>query len=170
MKTIDKYLSTALDNYPHSLEVTIESLDYALSYDDKNVTALLLYARVHAEQLMQHEEAKGYFERALASDVLSPAVYPYYIRTLIFNEDYDEAEKLIAFALTIKGINKADVLYARVVLFEKTAQFKKALKALKAVRLEVLHSCYDYYYNEAESRIKAKQKVRSNKRRKKKAE
>lgn len=46
MKSIDKYLFQAMDNYPYCLEETIESLDYALSYDDKNVTALCLYARI----------------------------------------------------------------------------------------------------------------------------
>ncbi|WP_243839356.1 hypothetical protein [Flavobacterium sp. S87F.05.LMB.W.Kidney.N] len=35
MKTTDKYLFQALDNYPFWLEGTIESLDYAFSYDDK---------------------------------------------------------------------------------------------------------------------------------------
>jgi uncharacterized protein YfaS (alpha-2-macroglobulin family) len=49
MKTIDKYLFQALDNYPYSLQETVESLDYALSYDEKNTTALCLYARIEAE-------------------------------------------------------------------------------------------------------------------------
>jgi hypothetical protein len=31
MKTVDKYIFQALDNYPFWLEETIESLDYALS-------------------------------------------------------------------------------------------------------------------------------------------
>ena len=50
MKSIDKYVVQALDNYPSWLEETIESLGYALAYDNKNVTALCLYGRFHAEQ------------------------------------------------------------------------------------------------------------------------
>ena len=56
MKNIDKYLFQALDNYPYSLEETIESLDYALSYDSKNTTALCLYGRIQTEQLQNYEE------------------------------------------------------------------------------------------------------------------
>lgn len=167
MKTIDKYLSQALDSYPFSLESTIESLDYALSYDDKNASALLLYARVHAEQLMQYEEAKHYFERALAADILAVEVYPHYIRTLVLNQDYDEAERLIAFALTVKGIPRAEILYGRVFLLEQLQQYKRALKALGEVRLVVMHSWGDAFYDAAEKRLKAKQKMASRKRKKK---
>ena len=54
MKNIDKYLFQALDNYPYSLEETTEALDYALSYDAKNTTALCFYARIEAEQLQNY--------------------------------------------------------------------------------------------------------------------
>ena len=57
MKSIDKYLFQALDNYPYSLEETVESLDYALSYDEKNTVALCLYGRLYAEQLKHYETA-----------------------------------------------------------------------------------------------------------------
>ena len=167
MKTIDKYLSQALDSYPFSLESTIESLGYALSCDDKNATALLLYARVHSEQLMQYEEAKHYYERALAADILAVEVYPYYIRTLVLNQDYEEADKLIAFALTIKGIPKAEILYGRVFLLEHQQQFKKALKALAEVRLVAMNSWSDAFYDAAEKRLKTKQKFISGKRKRK---
>ena len=69
MKTVDKYLFQALDNYPYSLEETIESLDYALSYNNKNVMALCLYGRVQSEQLQDYEAAKVYFQEALAINI-----------------------------------------------------------------------------------------------------
>lgn len=65
MKAIDKYLSQALDNYPYSLTETIESLEYALSYDETNTTALCLTGRLYAEQLMNYEEAKNIFRKRL---------------------------------------------------------------------------------------------------------
>lgn len=40
--TTDKYIFQALDAYPYNLEETVESLNYALSYDDKNAVALCL--------------------------------------------------------------------------------------------------------------------------------
>ena len=87
MKTIDKYLFQAIDNYPYWLEGTIESLDYALSYNDKNPMTLCLYGRIQAEQLQDFEEAKRYFQEALAIDIQAVAVYPFYIDTLLLNED-----------------------------------------------------------------------------------
>lgn len=110
MKNTDKYLFQALDNYPYWLEGTSEALDYALSYDEKNTTALCLYARIEAEQLQNYEAAKNYFQEALAINIDAVAVYPYYLETLLLNEDYEEASKLIDFALTIKGINKMAIL------------------------------------------------------------
>jgi hypothetical protein len=101
MKTIDKYLFQAMDNYPYSLEETIESLDYAFSYDSKNTMVLCLYGRIQAEQLWNYEEAKNYFQEALTVNIHALEVYPHYIQTLILNEDYQEAEKLSDFALTI---------------------------------------------------------------------
>ncbi|WP_278022042.1 hypothetical protein [Flavobacterium ginsengisoli] len=121
MKTIDKYLFQALDNYPYSLEETIESLDYAFSYDSKNTMVLCLYGRIQAEQLMNYEEAKSYFQEALAINIHALEVYPYYLQTLIVNGDYEEAQKLIDFALTIKGINKAMIFVKKAVLLEVQA-------------------------------------------------
>ena len=135
MKNTDKYLFQALDNYPYWLEGTSEALDYALSYDEKNTTALCLYARIEAEQLQNYEAAKTYFQEALAINIDAVAVYPYYIETLLLNEDYEEASKLIDFALTIKGIDKMAILLKRVQLLERQHKIKAAIKVLKEVRL-----------------------------------
>ena len=106
MKTTDKYLFQALDNYPFWLEGTIESLDYAFSYDDKNTMVLCLYGRIQAEQLMNYEDAKLYFQEALAINIYAFEVYPHYLQTLILNEDFEEAQKLINFAPdSIAGIS-----------------------------------------------------------------
>jgi tetratricopeptide (TPR) repeat protein len=161
MRTVDKYIFEALDNYPYSLVETIESLDYALSYDDKNTMALCLYGRVQADQLLRYEEAKEYFQQAISININAIEVYSYYINTLVLNEDYAEARKLIDFALTIKGINKTEILLKKVMLLESQKNFKKALKALKEVRLETLSNEYDFLIDESEKRlnIKAKKKL-----------
>ena len=158
MKTIDKYLFQALDNYPYSLEETTEALDYALSYDAKNVMALCLYGRVQTEQLQDYEAAKAYFQEALAIDIAAVAVYPYYIDTLLLNEDYAEATKLIDFALTLKGINKHEVLLKKVHLLERVQEVKAALKVLKEVKLSSFGD-NTYTIEEAEKRLKAKKEL-----------
>lgn len=156
MKTIDKYLFQALDNYPYSLEETIESLDYAFSYDSKNTMVLCLYGRIQAEQLMNFEEAKTYFQEALAINIHALEVYSYYLQTLILNEDYEEAQKLIDFALTIKGINKAEIFLKKAILLEVQHKFKEALKEIKQAKLHSIQHDYDSGITEVEKRIKAK--------------
>lgn len=159
MKTVDKYLFQALDNYPYSLEETIESLDYALSYNDKNVMALCLYGRVQTEQLADYEEAKRYFQEALAININAVAVYPYYLETLLLNEDYEEANKLIDFALTVKGIDKVAVFLKKVTLLEKQKDIKAALKLVKEIKLMLTANDNAYEVEETEKRLKAKKEL-----------
>jgi tetratricopeptide (TPR) repeat protein len=169
MKTVDKYLFQALDNYPYNLEEVVESLDYALSYNNKNTMALCLYGRVYAEQLLDYEQAKSYFQEALTIDVFAKEVYAHYIQTLILNEDYEEAMLLIDFALTIKGINKVEILMKKVTLFECMKKFKKGLKLIKEIKLSVLNADYNYLIEETEKRLNQKLgKVASKKKHKKK--
>ena len=167
MKNIDKYLFQALDNYPYWLEGTVESLDYALSYDAKNVTALCLYARIEAEQLQNYEAAKNYFQEALAITIDAVAVYPYYLETLLLNEDYEEASKLIDFALTIKGINKKAILLKKVQLLERQQKIKDALQLLKEVKLFSFDS-ETYEVEQLETRLKAKKELLQPKKKSKK--
>jgi tetratricopeptide (TPR) repeat protein len=163
MKAIDKYIFEALDNYPYSLVETIESLDYALSYDNRNTMALCLYGRVQADQLFKYEEAKEYFQQAISININALEVYSHYIYTLVLNEDYEEATKLVDFALTIKGINKVEILLKKVMLLESQKYFKKALKTLKEVRLATLSNEYDYLIDETEKRLNKKVNKKSDK-------
>ncbi|MCC9064425.1 hypothetical protein [Flavobacterium piscisymbiosum] len=168
MKAIDKYLFQALDNYPYSLEETIESLDYAFSYDAKNTMVLCLYGRIQVEQLWNYEEAKSYFQEALAINIHALEVYPYYIQTLILNEDYEEAQKLIDFALTIKGINKSEIYVKKAILFEAQLRFKDALTAIKNAKLYTLQFAFESDITEVEKRIKSKIDLLKNKKNSKK--
>ncbi|MCP2025658.1 tetratricopeptide (TPR) repeat protein [Flavobacterium sp. HSC-32F16] len=156
MKTIDKYLFQALDNYPFWLEGTIESLDYAFSYDDKNTMVLCLYGRIQAEQLLNYEDAKSYFQQALAINIHALEVYPYYLKTLILNEDYEEAQKLIDFALTVKGINKSEIYIKKAILLEAQNDLKKALKEIKNAKLHSLQFNYESDLTDVEKRIEGK--------------
>lgn len=156
MSLIDKYILQALDNYPYNLEETIESLGYALSYDNKNTMALCLYGRIQAEQLYNYEEAKCYFEQALGINTMAIEVYIPYIQTLILNEDYAEADKLINFALTIKGINKIEVLNKKILLLEVQNKFKEALEVIIELKLKTLDIECNNQIEAIEKRLKAK--------------
>ncbi len=131
---VDNYIFKALDAYPYDLEDTIEALNYALAYDEKNTIALTLLGRVYAEVLKDYERAKGYYEEALAENMHDFEVYPHYINVLLWNEDFKEAEKLIDFAITLKGANKAILYQKKANLYERLKVYKKALEFLKMAK------------------------------------
>lgn len=156
MTTIDKYISQALDAYPFDLFETIESLDYALSYDSKNAAALCLYGRIYSEQLPRYELAINYFQQALSADLHAVEVYPFFIQTLILNEDFDEAQKLIEFALGVKGINKIEVLMKRAQLEEISKDFEAVSLTLNEIESMAINTLYDDFIDETRKRIAKK--------------
>jgi tetratricopeptide (TPR) repeat protein len=156
MKTIDKYLFQAMDNYPYCLQETLESLEFSLSYNDKNTMALCLYGRILSEQLQDYEEAKLYFQEAITININALEIYPFYIHTLILNEDYAEATKLINFSLTIKGINKVVILIKKAMLQEIQCNYKEALETFKEIKKIVINDYFKDNIEDSEKRIKSK--------------
>ena len=92
--TKSKYYFEALDNYPYSLPDCLEALNYALSYDPEDADSLCLMGRIYSEMLNDYEKAKLYFEEAMHCDVTNLNTPKYYIKCLLDNEDFQEAEKL----------------------------------------------------------------------------
>jgi hypothetical protein len=88
-----------------------------------------------------------------------PEVYPDYIRLLINNEDYEEAQKLIAFARQVKGIDKAGIELTQASLFEANLEFDKAEKALNDAKLLGMNNDFINYVDETISRVNKKRKV-----------
>ncbi|MCK8520159.1 hypothetical protein M0D21_01200 [Aquimarina sp. D1M17] len=159
---LDKYLFQALDAYPYNLEETVECLNYALSYDENNAVALGLMGQIHAEQLKDFETAKEYFQQALAQDIHAVAIYPKYINVLLWNEDYEEAQKLIDFALTVKGTDKAVLYLKKAILFEHTKAYKKALKNLKIAKEYAYNNHFINEVKEERNRILGKMPKKKN--------
>ncbi len=153
---LDKYLFQALDAYPYNLEEAVESLNYALSYDQNNPVALCLMGQIYAESLKNYETAKEYYQQALAEDMYALEVYPKYINVLLWNEDYKEAEKLIDFALTVKGTDKAAIHLKKAILFEQKGKYKKALQCLKMAKENAYNNHFINDLKEEKSRIEGK--------------
>lgn len=130
----NKYVLKALDAYPYNLEEASESLEYALSYDSEDTTALCLMGRMHGEIFKDFEASKNYYLEALAINVHAIEIYPHYINVLIWNEDYADAEKFIDFAMGVKGTDKAWLLYRKAGLYEQLKKWKQALKMIKKAR------------------------------------
>lgn len=158
----NNYVFKAMEAYPWELEKAVEALNYALSCDPENVKALHLMAKVHYEQLGDNETAKTYFERALASRLDIPDIYPDYIRLLINNDDFKEAQRLIDFAKTVKGIDKAGMALAQGQLFESMTLFEDAEKALKDAKQLALNNEFITYVDDILSRVKKKRKIQMN--------
>jgi len=129
--TKSKYYFEALDNYPYSLPDCLEALNYALSYDPEDADSLCLMGRIYSEMLIDYEKAKLYFEEAMQSDMTNLNTPKYYIKCLLDNEDFQEAEKLITYSLKIKGIDKATIWFYRALLSEMRGSFMNAIKFLK---------------------------------------
>jgi prophage tail gpP-like protein len=93
------------------------------------------------------------------------------LETLLLNEDYEDAAKLIDFALTIKGINKMAILLKKVHLLERQQDIKGAIKLMKEVKLASFAND-TYEMDEVEKRLKAKKDLLKpkNKSKKKKSE
>ncbi|MGB5941570.1 MAG: tetratricopeptide repeat protein [Leeuwenhoekiella sp.] len=128
------YLFKALDAYPFDLEETVESLNYALTYDEKDARALRLMGRLYAEQLGDLETAESYYAEALANAMEWPMIYPEYIRLLTNKGDLDKAENLFEFALKQSFTVKAMLHLVGGQLYERQQRFNKAIKAFKKAK------------------------------------
>ncbi|WP_299121399.1 hypothetical protein [uncultured Tenacibaculum sp.] len=172
---INNYVFKALDAFYYDLEETMESLNYALSYDDKNTMALTLMGRVYAEKLYKYSEAIEYYKEVLAININAFEVYSPYINVLLWNEDLKEAEDFIDFALTVKGSDKAMLYLKKAVVKEHQKKYKSALKFIKLAKEHSYNSDFMYTIDTTKDRIKEKmpnskkkKATKSNKKKKKK--
>ncbi|QTE22478.1 tetratricopeptide repeat protein [Polaribacter cellanae] len=159
---VNNYVFKALENYPYDLEEVMEALNYALSYDDKNTMALTLMGRVYAEKLYKYEEAISYFKQALAENINAFEIYIPYIKVLLWNEDYKEAEEFINFGLTVKGSDKALLYVKKAILYEQLKNYKKALTFIKLAKEHTYNSEFMESIDEEKTRIKGKMPKKKN--------
>jgi len=153
---ISLYVMKAIDAYPYELEKVVESLQYALSYEPENSMALMYMGRLYQEQFNDYEKAKYYFEKALTADLEYLEVYPFYIRALLDNHDIAEAQKLIDFAMSRKGIDKARIYLFQGLLYEQAHEFEKAEDAYNDAMLFAMNSEFIYYMEDQIKRAKNK--------------
>lgn len=158
----NRYLFRAIEAYPWELEKAMEALNYALSYDPENVKALCLMARAQAEQLGDYEAAKHYYDRALAIRLDIPDVYPDYIRLLVNNEDFEEAQILIDFARTVKGIDKAGIELAQATLFEALGDYQKAEEVLAEAKQFAMNNEFICFIDDVILRVVKKRQANNN--------
>ena len=152
----NNYVFKAIDAYPYDLEETMEALNYALSYDDKNTMALTLMGRVYAEKLYNYEQAITYFKEVLAIKIDAFEVYEHYINALLWNEDFKEAEDFIDFALTVKGTDKAVLFLKKAALYEQLKEYKKAMLYIKLAKENTFNEDFSLIVADQKKRVKDK--------------
>lgn len=162
-QTTNTYLLTALEAYPYELTKAVEALNYALSYEPDNAHALALMGQIHHEQLQDYEQAKLYYEAALASRLDLPEIYRKYILLLLHADDFIEAQRVIDYAHTVKGIDKASLYMSQGQLYENLEQFDKAEIAFKEAKYAALNNGFIEYIDNELTRIKAKKQTKFNK-------
>lgn len=168
MKHNNPYIIKALDNYPYNLEETVESLNYALSYEPNNPQALCLQGRIEADVFQNYEAAIGFYQEAMEEDIHATFVYPFYLHALIWNTDYEQAHKLIEFALTVKAVDKG-VIYARkIAVLECEGEYKQALEVIKTAKKYAYNDSFMDFLDEFKKRIKSKMPKKVKKKSKKK--
>lgn len=157
--TKSKYYFEALDFFPFNLSECMDALNYALSYEPEDADSLCLMGRVYSEELKDYETAKKYFDEAMQNNIGNINTPKYYIECLLNNEDYKEAEKLIAFALKLKGIDKSEILNCRSLLHERNFEYKQALGTLKEAKKFAYNRAALEILEDREKMIKSKMPV-----------
>lgn len=154
--TTNHYLIKALESYPYDLEQCMESLNYAMAYEENNPIAQCLMGRVHLEIFKDYPAANSCFREALASDVEYTETYPYFLDCLLVQADFDEMTKLLAFARKRKGMDRGVLFYYEALLLERQLKFKKALKAVREAMLLAQNSSFMSDLEDMKRRIEKK--------------
>jgi tetratricopeptide (TPR) repeat protein len=153
-----QYYIKAKDNYPYNLEEMLESLNYALSYDEEHAASHCLMGVFHTEQSLEFHKAINHFELALVYNDYFVEIYYHYSTLLIQLNEFTKAVKLLTFAKTIKGVCISCIVQKEALIFEKKGKLKKAKQALNtAISLSLCNDKIEFLNGELK-RVKAKLK------------
>ena len=148
-----------MSNFPYSVEEVAEALNYALSYDENHTQANYLMGRLHMEILKDFDEAERYFEQAIISDLQFVDTYKSFSLLKIWKGEYDKAEKIIAYGMKIKGMDKALLLHRRALILEAKGQMIAAQKTIAYAMRCSLTESYMHFFSQEISRIQNKVKA-----------
>lgn len=152
----DKYYIKAADEYPYSLEDTLENLEYALSYDAEHARANTLMGVLRMESFHDYAGAEEHFCIALGTNPESTETCEYYLRLLLGLKKEKEALRLIAYWEKLPGAEQAKILAARARLQETKKDYAAALTCLHNAMLETCCNDYLDFLKDEKSRIETK--------------
>jgi len=156
----------ARDNYPYNVEECIEKLQYVIVADDEHAGAHCLMGQIYEEQLEDFNQAEFYYRMTLYLNKDYVSVYRLYAHMLIKLNRFEEALKIIDLGLKMPGIDEANMLYLKGLMYEKYEMYASAIDYYTEAKKASLNT---YYLEAMDSHIKrVKDKKALNKKAKKK--
>ena len=152
----DQYYLKALDDYGYDLEVVVENLEYALSCDAEHAGANHLMGKLLMEKFRKYEQAEQYFVASLAAEPTNVSACESYSWLLIQTRKYDQALKLIRYALGLTGAVIPQFLRLEAVVYELQKDFEKSRDRLRTAMLESFDSNYIYFLDQEILRVEKK--------------
>ncbi len=161
MTAADKYYLKAKDLYTYEIEDALEALDYGLSCDDTHAGLLTLKGEIYFQYLKRFTAAAECFELALYHEPDFVRTYYLYIKMLTETDDVKAAEKLIARAFTIRGIDKPRIWHLEAMLYEKQGMYTIALNSMYNSKLHSqCKDCFAFYKAETKRMQKKSKKTK----------
>ena len=151
--------SIITQNNPEDWEEACEALNNSLSYDKNNCNALRLLGYLYAEFLLDIPKAFACFERVIEIEPLDKDVYILYAEYLIWTGDFVKAQKMIDYAVTLKGLDNSKLFWCKALMSEKNHRFDSALECLQQAKLEVTEDDYWYFLEGEIKRVESKQEL-----------
>lgn len=154
----DQYYLKSLDNYNYNWEESLTDLSYALSHDPEHAGANNLMGRLQMEHFKNFELAEEYFVQAMVSNPFHMQTCMDYLRLLLKKNEGKAFDKLMKHALSIQGIDRAQVLHLKAHLLELNQQFEEAKTLLNKAKLLTIDDCLIEDLEESLERISNKTK------------
>lgn len=155
----DQYYLKALDGYSYDIEVSIENLNYALSYDPDHVGANCLMGQLYIEYFKDYDKAEACFQTALSSDPRHITTGKEYCYLLIRLRKFDMALKLVMHLYQIPGVDLAMAMHLEALIHEYRKDFSKAKKLLSDAMGEAYNSESMYFLKGEIRRVEVKEKA-----------
>lgn len=162
----DKYFLKATEDLYCQADQSLESLQYALSYDSEHAPAHLLAGQIISEKLDDWERAEYHFNEAIAirpDDFATCLKVAWYWFNRI---DLERAQKLAEHLKKLARVKPEEVYYLETRIHESLGEYKLARKKLKKARLNIGYYTGASFLEAEDNRIKAKQKLLNPKRKK----
>lgn len=156
MTVADQYYLKAATAYPYNTDEVLENVSYALSYEENHPQAWCLLGVVHMYKMKDYTAAEYAFERAIQSDSQYHETYKYLGLLKIWIGDTTGAQKIIDFAIKLKGIDKGSMVALSAILWEVRGKYLKAKKLLDQAKMLSINCESIEWIEQQKKRVKSK--------------